>query len=523
MFGMHTPAQFLLILTILLLLSMRPLSMLLADISSPVIVQGSVDISISAVRYDCAMVEPGDMFVAAPDLEIEHEYTNIQQALARGAQCIVSSQAYDSPSHTYTMIRVPDGRIALAEALYSFHDNPQRSMNIYGITGTNGKTTSTFMLRALLEEAGETTGLIGTTGNYIRNTVYPTNFSTPEAHLLCDLFVRMRSAGVRAVVMETTSHGMELERVAAIPFAGTIFTNLTQDHLDFHGSMENYARAKKKLFDRMKPHSIAIVNRDSSYADFMIQDCPAHKIFTFGRNESADIRISNEILGLEMTEFLLQFAPHIAHPRLLSLAMNFIGRFNVENATGCLALCRALGIDASTLQRGMARATGAPGRMQRIVVPGHGLAVVDFAHSPDSLEKALATCRIILQETESTGKIFCVFGCGGDRDRTKRPQMGAIASHNADYVMITSDNPRFEDPASIIADIIEGIPPAHRSNVEQYIDRGEAVTQALRRSRRGDIVLIAGKGHEEYQIIGKEYVPYSDVNVVMSMARQGGS
>ncbi len=501
---------------------MQHLTTLLADISRHTIQSGSTDKHVPAVRFDCETVERGDMFVYALDLEIEHDYTNIQRAIERGASIIVCNEHYELPSpENITIIRVPDGRVALAEALYSFHGNPQRAMKIYGITGTNGKTTSTFMLRSLLTEAGETMGLIGTTGNYIRNTMYPTNFSTPESHLLCDLFVQMRQAGVTSVVMETTSHGMEFERVAGIPFAGTIFTNLTQDHLDFHGTMENYARAKKKLFDRMQSASIAVLNGDSSYSNYMVQDSHAGHIMMFGREAGRDVVIQHEGLGLETTSFMLKFGNRSKTPESIAFSMNFIGRFNVENATGCLTLCHELGIDPATLQRGMARATGAPGRMQRIIVPGHGLAVVDFAHSPDSLEKALATCRTILHETGSTGRIICVFGCGGDRDRTKRPQMGTIASENADLVVITSDNPRSENPELIIDDVQAGIRAEHQVNIIRQADRGAAVMHALHLSKPGDIVLIAGKGHEEYQIIGKEYVPYSDVNIVMSMARQG--
>lgn len=494
---------------------MRPLADLLPDLSHARLLHGMGAQPISGIAFDARTVQPGEAYVYAPDLELEPAYLDLAAAVAHGATVLVTHVLPESLPPDVAVVTVPDGRIALAEALYAWHGHPERDLKVVGITGTNGKTTSTFILRGLWEAAGCTTSLIGTTGNYIGAKYLPTKFSTPESHLLCGLFLEMREAGVTHCAMEATSHGMAFERVAAIPFAATLFTNLTQDHLDFHGTMQHYAEAKKQLFDRQPKDSIAVFNGDSPWATFMARDCPARVKLTFGRLPSHPYRIREEHFTLEETRFTMDFpgAPGIP------FAMGFVGRFNVENAAGVLVVAHAMGIPIPILQKGLRAAQPAPGRMHLVPVPGFGTTLVDYAHTPDALEKALATSRRLLQEAQSNGRLWVVFGCGGDRDPIKRPMMGHAAARGADRVVLTSDNPRTEDPERILDDIEAGISQPDRVRVQRIADRRTAIRETLAASRPGDLVLIAGKGHEAVQIIGTEERPFSDLAEVEAFAR----
>jgi len=494
---------------------MQTLADLLPELSHTHLAQGHDDARISGIAFDARSVQPGNVYVYAPDLELDPAYLSIETALVRGATAFVSHLVPASLPESVAYVHVQDGRIALAEALYAWHGHPERALQNVGITGTNGKTTCTFLLRGLWEAAGFRTGVIGTTGNYIGEQYLETKFSTPESHLLCGLFSEMRDAGVSHCAMEATSHGMAFERVAAIPFAATLFTNLTQDHLDFHGTMQHYAEAKKRLFDRQPEDSIAVFNGDSPWASFMARDCPARVKLTFGRLPSHPYCIREEHFTLEETRFVMDFPDAPGIP----FSMGFVGRFNVENAAGVLAVAHALGLPIPVLQEGLRTAKPAPGRMHIVPVPGCGTVLVDYAHTPDALEKALATCRRLLQEAQTGGQLWVVFGCGGDRDPIKRPMMGHAAVRGADQVVLTSDNPRTEDPERILDDIESGISQPDRRRVLRIADRRAAIHETLAASRPGDVVLIAGKGHEAVQIIGTEERPFSDLAEVEAFVR----
>jgi len=502
--------------------------------------------TVESLEYDSRKCHRGAMFIAIEGLSVDgHDF--LAQAISNGARVVVCERlpkeavkeaAEDS---TVLVVHVQDSRKALAALAHAWYGEPSKRVNVVGVTGTNGKTTTTFVLKALLTGLGENVGIIGTTGNYIGTEKLPTEFTTPEAPELCALFDTMIQRGATAIVMEVSSHALALSRVHGVRFAGAIFTNLTQDHLDFHGTMEQYAAAKKMLFDMLPPEAVAVANADDPYCQFMLKDSPAHERYTVGRTPTASLRISNEELSIAHTRFALTFAAEQAQTFETAL----VGRFNVDNIAGCLALCYALYASEqpketvlSRLQAATRAAQSAPGRMQRIALPNGAAAVVDYAHTPDALEKALLACRDIqdsaqqpVQHTAATEnplkaapRLVCVFGCGGNRDRTKRPKMGAIAVRLADVVIVTSDNPRNEDPHEILRDIVEGItltPNAERrAEPVVMVDRREAIRYALSLAlvapQSQDVVLIAGKGHEDYQLIGKEKLHFDDAEEVQT-------
>jgi UDP-N-acetylmuramoyl-L-alanyl-D-glutamate--2,6-diaminopimelate ligase len=317
--------------------------------------------------------------------------------------------------------------------------------------------------------------------------------------------------------MEVSSHALVLERVHRTIFAGAIFTNLTQDHLDFHGTMEAYAEAKKRLFDMLPASAIAVSNADDERGGYMLQDTKASRKLLFGRSSNADVRIAEEELSFIRTYLTLNIA---GEP--LQTSMPLIGKFNSENLAACVAMAHALGCDTAKLREAITeRVQGAPGRMQRLSLLGdQAVAIVDYAHTPDALEKALLACRELRDNSAQAGRVICVVGCGGNRDRTKRPKMGSIAARLADVLVLTSDNPRNEDPLAILDDVLAGVPKEKFAATTVLADRREAILHAIRQVQTGDIVLVAGKGHENYQILGDERVHFDDVEEVQSAEKQ---
>lgn len=451
---------------------------------------GVPECEVSSIVYDSRNCVPDCVFVAVRGTDADgHVY--IADAVRRGAIAVVCERPVELGSGV-AVVQVADSRRALAHMSHCWYGFPTEGMTIIGVTGTNGKTTTTFILKSLLETRGEPIGLIGTTGNYIGNEVVPTAFTTPEAPELCALFARMRDAGICTVVMEVSSHGLALDRVAGVEFSGALFTNLTQDHLDFHASMDEYAQVKKSLFDGLSATAVAIANGDDPHGRVMLRDTAA-RLVLFGRATDNDIRIDNEHFLLASTEFTLA----VGDNEHLRITIPLIGRFNVENAAACAAYCLATGWTARELGSALQTARGARGRMERIVLSNGAVAVVDYAHTPDALEKALYACRELVREK---GRLLCVFGCGGDRDKTKRPLMGRVASALADSIIVTNDNPRRESPELIIEDILAGV--VAESNTCVIPDRATAIRDALAQTHSGDVLLIAGKGHETYQLVG---------------------
>jgi UDP-N-acetylmuramoyl-L-alanyl-D-glutamate--2,6-diaminopimelate ligase len=476
-------------------------------------VEGPLDRQVSSITADSRKCRKDALFVARHGTVTDGSQF-IEAAIRAGARTIVIEQGGEIPKvEGATVVVVENAEIALAAMAHALHDYPTQGLRVIGVTGTNGKTTCTFLLKALFEAAGERVGLIGTTGIYIGEVMLPATHTTPEAIELAELFSSMRKRGIKTVIMEVSSHALHQHRVDFIEFAAAIFTNLTHDHLDYHKTFENYAAAKKKLFQMLSPRGIALVFDDDKYSRYMLEDIPTAQKYCVGRSGEADVQIIDEKLQLSSTEFTLNFSSTL--PLWLRgetrITMPIIGRFNIDNAALCAACCRIMGMDTDTIQKALSTAHGAPGRMHRILLKSGAVAIIDYAHSPDALEKALKSCREVLEnDPEVQGHIVCVFGCGGDRDQQKRPIMGAIAAELADRVVVTNDNPRTENPQNIIQEIMAGIPSENRVKVTPLADRAQAINYAVKIANANDIILIAGKGHETYQLIGNEKIHFSD-------------
>jgi UDP-N-acetylmuramoyl-L-alanyl-D-glutamate--2,6-diaminopimelate ligase len=465
---------------------------------------------VGSLRYDSRAVACGDVFVAVNGRD-DRGLEFVADAIERGATTLV----VDAPERVdaavlerddITTLVAADARVTMAEMAIAIHGDPSRRMKLYGVTGTNGKTTTTYVLRQLLEAVGEKVGVIGTLGAMV-DEIIPTGYTTPESPELIELLDTMAAAGCTAVAMEVSSHALALHRVDGLGFAGAIFTNLTQDHLDFHDSIESYRDAKKLLFDRLDADRSAVVNVDDVHGRAMVRDCYA-RVYRFGSAADADALIAGVRSAADGSRWSLKLADDLGGGTL-ELRTPLLGRFNVSNITAAVVLALAEGHDRNRLVEAVATLRPVPGRMESIRLDNGAAAVVDYAHTPDALENVLST----LQEIRSEGgRIITVFGCGGDRDRTKRPLMGAIAAAGSDRVIVTSDNPRGEKPATIIDEILAGI--ASRDGVEAIVDRREAINAALDAATSGDIVLVAGKGHETYQIVGDDRRHFDDREVV---------
>lgn len=452
---------------------------------------------ITGVCYDSRLVRPGDLFVAVKGLTVDgHRF--IPKAMELGAAAVLCQ---DVPAGELPYVQVADCRYGLALCSRNFFGNPAAEMTVIGFTGTSGKTSSTIIMKHLLErELGAKVGLIGTNGNMIGEEHLHSEFTTPESYELHRLFRAMRDAGCTHVVMEVSSHSLALERVAGIQFDVAVFTNLSQDHLDLHGSMEEYAAAKKKIFSQCKQ---GCVNLDDRWADFMMRDVPC-PITTFSaeRND-ADIIARDIRLSATSVRFAAVHGSDLVLTRL-----NIPGMFSVHNALGIIAAAGCLGIGLAPCADALATAQGVKGRMESVPSDGDYSIIIDYSHKPDALENVLKTLRPVTR-----GRLMVLFGCGGDRDRLKRPIMGAIAADNADYVIVTSDNPRTEEPMAIINEILPGL-KNKRTPYKVICDRREAIGWAIDMAQPGDVILLAGKGHEDYQVIGHERIHMDEREIV---------
>jgi UDP-N-acetylmuramoyl-L-alanyl-D-glutamate--2,6-diaminopimelate ligase len=456
------------------------------------------NIEVTNLAYDNRAVEPGALFFCVPGFTRDgHDYA--PDAIARGAVALVVERALDLG---IPEIRVPSVREAMAPAAAAFYGDPTATLQVTGVTGTNGKTTTAFLIRDLLETAGRPTGLLGTVKSVIGGQEREVQRTTPEAIDLQRTFREMLDAGDRACAIEVSSHALELHRADAVHFAAAIFTNLTQDHLDFHETMEDYFRAKQRLFE--KGPGVAVINVDDAYGARlagMVED-PV----TFGLDRDATYRAVDVESGLSGSRFAV-----LAGDEHVEISSPLRGRFNVYNVLGALATAHRLGIGLETVAGAIETAGQVPGRFEP-VDEGQGFAVlVDYAHTPDSLENVLAAAR-----TLTDGRVHVVFGCGGDRDRGKRPLMGEIATRMADRAIATSDNPRSEDPEAILAEILEGA----GSDVRSQVDRRSAIAEAIAGAAPGDVVVIAGKGHEQGQEFKQGHkIPFDDVTVAREVLR----
>jgi UDP-N-acetylmuramoyl-L-alanyl-D-glutamate--2,6-diaminopimelate ligase len=456
-------------------------------------------VEISALAYDNRLVTPGTLFFCVPGFTQDgHDFAS--DAVARGAVALVVQRQLDVD---VPQIQVASVRAAMAPAAAAFYRDPTATLETVGVTGTNGKTTTAFLVRALLEAGGRQTGLLGTVKSTIGGLEYEVQRTTPEAIDLQRTFRTMLDAGDTACVMEVSSHALELRRADAIHYAAAIFTNLTQDHLDFHPTMEEYFAAKRRLFVDLDT-TRAIVNLDDPYGARLAAELTDP--ITFGLRNPATYRATDVHTDLRGATF------RVRTPRgELALTSPLRGEFNVYNVLGALAAADAVGVPTEVSARAIADAGQVPGRFEP-VDDGQPFAVlVDYAHTPDSLENVLHAARAL-----TTGRLIAVFGCGGDRDRGKRPLMGEIASRLADLAIVTSDNPRSEEPEAIIEEILLGAGPGTLHDV----DRRAAIAQAIAEAGPGDVVVIAGKGHEQGQEFeGGRKIPFDDVTVAHEILR----
>ena len=440
---------------------------------------------ISGVCYDSRKVSAGDAFVAVSGFAADGNRF-IPMALDLGAAVVVTAR---KPQQEIPYVLVESDRLALARMSCNFYDHPARSMTMIGITGTNGKTSSTLLLKQVLEQvAGAKVGLVGTMSNLIGGQEIPTERTTPESLELQGLFARMRSAGCTHAVMEVSSHALSLERVGGIHFDVAAFTNLTEDHLDFHQTMDEYCAAKAELFRRCDR---AVVNRDDGYAGRILEAaaCPVLTTSVAGDGDLQAVDVSLHAQGVSFTARLGQQQARVELP--------IPGRFTVHNALTVLGITSQLGLPLEDCARALGRCQGVKGRVEVVPTPGKPYSIlIDYAHTPDGLENVLRSVRDFCK-----GRLIAVFGCGGDRDPMKRPIMGSIGVKLSDLAIITSDNPRTEEPSSILADILKGI----KKEDGEYIvieDRRKAIKYAMDIGKKDDIIVLAGKGHETYQDIG---------------------
>lgn len=493
---------------------MKELNQIIANLSGVIAVRGRTDRTIRAIRYDSRRVEPGDLFVAVNGRD-DQALRFVEGAVEAGAAVVILDDPERMPEggNGTTWLLVEDARVAMAEAAAELEGHPSRRLRLWGVTGTNGKTTVAHVLYGLINGRSDgTVGLIGTLGATIGQTE-ATGYTTPEAPELQQIFSRMVAAGLREVVMEVSSHALALHRVDQLRFDGAIYTNITQDHLDFHTTFQDYSDAKKRLFDRLDAEATAVVNLDDLQGSAMVRDTDAGVVW-YGHGKDADLRIDDTELAAEGSAWVVNYSERFGggSDRFRS---RLVGAFNVMNITAACGIGLAAGIPRSELPALVDQLEPVPGRMESIPLRSGGRAIVDYAHTPDALENLLGTTREILA---GEGKIHLVFGCGGDRDRTKRPLMGEVAGRLADYLYITSDNPRSEDPERIISEVATG---TGRSGTEQLliVDRAEAIGTALGSAAPHDVVVVAGKGHETTQVIGTETHRFDDREVIRQVDR----
>ena len=465
------------------------------------------DVSISGIEHDSRKVTEKNLFVCMEGAHVDgHNF--IGQATQRGAVAVLTARQNFKPPENISALIVPDMLGALAVIVPYFYDYPARAMRVVGVTGTNGKTTTTYMLREIFLQAGLRVGLIGTIQILIGDESFPNPNTTPNVIDLQHLFAEMRARKIQIVVMEVSSHALAENRVAGIEFDTAVFTNLTQDHLDFHGTMENYLRAKTRLFDAVsrngrKGDKCAVVNVDDAAADEILRHCLCRKI-SYAVKNSADLRAENVTVRADGTALKIRGTFGV-----MDLSLHVTGMFNVCNVLAAIGAALAENIRLDVIQRALENFRSVPGRFERIFSDAPFAVIVDYAHTPDGIKNVLQTARQI-----ATGKILTVFGCGGDRDNRKRPIMGKLAAELSDVVIATSDNPRTENPEKILDDVERGVRESIGTKTyERIADRRAAIFRAIELADAGDVVLILGKGHENYQILNSGTIHFDDREV----------
>lgn len=466
---------------------------------------GDMERKVRDVVFDSRKVVENSAFVAVKGTQVDgHDFISL--ALEKGATTIVCEQLPETLATGITYIQVVDSAKALGIMAANFYGNPSEKIKVVAVTGTNGKTTTVTLLHQLFVRMGYSTGLLSTVENKINEEVIPSTHTTPDAVSVQALLRKMIDAGCTHCFMEASSHAIVQERIAGLKLAGAVFTNITHDHLDYHGTFDEYIKAKKKLFDELPKDAFALVNGDDKRGGVMVQNCRG-TLQTFGLKSASDFKakiLSNTIEGLELD----------VNGKLIWFRM--IGSFNAYNLLGVLGTAVLLGEDEDEVLRELSAIKGAKGRFDRISIGGI-TAIVDYAHTPDALDNVLKTINAFRTGNE---QLITVVGCGGNRDKTKRPTMAKIAVSESTKAIFTSDNPRFEEPAEILKDMQAGVGPTDFRKTLTIEDRREAIKTALLLCQKGDIVLIAGKGHEDYQEIKGVKHHFDDAEVVTELLTQ---
>jgi len=477
---------------------MKVLKDILYGVSVEAVV-GSTATQIEQIEFDSRRVGKGSLFVAQRGLNFDgHAF--IDGAIEKGACAILCEELPERTLDQITYVAVEDTQQALAQAASNFFDNPSKELELVGVTGTNGKTTIATLLYRMFQKGGRPSGLISTIRILISDTEYPATHTTPDSITINRMLRQMVDQGVGYCFIEVSSHGIDQGRTAGLHFRGGVFTNLTHDHLDYHGDFATYRDVKKSFFDQLESDAFALYNADDKNGPVMVQNTRAKK-YSYALKTVADYKA--RIMENQFTGLLLQINDKEVWTRL-------IGSFNAYNLLAIYAVADLLGFDSQDNLRIISELENVEGRFQHALSKGGINAIVDYAHTPDALKNVLETINTIRTNNE---QLITVVGCGGDRDRTKRPKMGHIASALSNQVVFTSDNPRSEDPESIIKEVEEGVQPENYKKTLSIVDRKQAIKTACSLAKQGDIILVAGKGHETYQIIGNERFDFDDFEI----------
>ncbi|MTI66574.1 MAG: UDP-N-acetylmuramoyl-L-alanyl-D-glutamate--2,6-diaminopimelate ligase [Firmicutes bacterium] len=479
----------------------------LIDSLNPVYIKGEKDRDITNIYYDSRKVTDNSIFIAIKGFKVDgHDF--IKEAINKGAKVIIIERDIEIKNADITLIKVKDSRKVLAKVSSKFYDNPSKKIDLIGITGTNGKTTTTYLIKSILENANKNIGLIGTIGNIIDGKITKSKNTTPESLDLQEAFYSMVKSKKDSCIMEVSSHSLELQRVEDCEFNIGVFTNLTPEHLDLHKTIDNYLEAKIKLFYKTK--NCNVINIDDPYGERIINEIKElkTKLLTYGIDKDAMISAKDINIKADGVSFSLN-----TPKGSINITMNIPGKFSVYNGLAAAASCYALGIDLNTIKKGLENVKGVKGRFEVIPTNKDFNVIIDYAHTPDGYEKILETVNEFAE-----GRKIIIFGCGGDRDKTKRPVMGEIAAKNTDLCIVTTDNPRSEDPKEIMKDIVKGIEKVN-GNYITVESREDAIKYAIENHKAKDVILLVGKGHETYQIIGENVYPFNEREIVLDILK----
>ncbi len=472
-------------------------------------VKGTTDCDINTIQFDSRKTAPRDLFVAIKGTQSDgHSY--LDQVIENGVRAVICESIPEKISESVTYIKTDSSQKALAVVASNFFDHPSKKLKLVGITGTNGKTTTASLLYQLFQKNGTPSGLISTVKVCVGDKAYGATHTTPDVLTINEVLDEMVQSGLTHCFMEVSSHGIDQDRITGLHFEGAVFTNLTHDHLDYHGDFSTYRNIKKRLFDNLTKDAFALVNSDDKNGLFMIQNCRG-KVATYALKSAADFK--GKIIENQLTGLLLK----INNAELWS---QLIGSFNAYNLLAIYGTAILLKMDSLEALKGISGLQSVTGRFQYFISPNHITAIVDYAHTPDALKNVLETINAIRTKNEA---LITVVGCGGDRDRAKRPKMAHIATSLSDKVILTNDNPRTEVPELIIEEMEAGVSPVHYKKTVCVLDRKQAIKTAVQLAQSGDIILIAGKGHETYQEINGERFDFNDFETVHHFLNQAAS